>query len=47
MEQRLSTVIVPVTILKPAGEAFWGWAWEVGSNPGFHILNDDSIKLPG
>lgn len=46
------------TILKPGSEAFWGgytgyfadpdgFAWEVAWNPGFQILDDGSIKLPG
>jgi predicted lactoylglutathione lyase len=46
------------TILKPGAEAFWGgytgyfadpdgFAWEVAWNPGFEILADGSIKLPG
>ncbi|WP_119303313.1 VOC family protein [Dongia deserti] len=46
------------TILKPASETFWGgytgyfadpdgFAWEVAWNPGFTILDDGSIKLPG
>lgn len=45
-------------ILKPGAEAFWGgytgyfadpdgFAWEVAWNPGFEILPDGSIKLPG
>lgn len=45
-------------ILKPAGDVFWGgytgyfadpegFAWEVAWNPGFEILADGSIKLPG
>jgi hypothetical protein len=24
-----------------------GFAWEVAWNPGFHILDDGSIRLPG
>lgn len=46
------------TILKPGAEAFWGgytgyfadpdgFAWEVAWNPGFAILPDGSIRLPG
>lgn len=46
------------TILKPGTVAFWGgytgyfadpegFAWEVAWNPGFEILADGSIKLPG
>jgi predicted lactoylglutathione lyase len=46
------------TILKPGAEAFWGgytgyfadpdgFAWEVAWNPGFEILPDGGIKLPG
>jgi uncharacterized protein len=46
------------TILKPGTEASWGgytgyfadpdgFAWEVAWNPGFDILPDGSIKLPG
>ena len=46
------------TILKPGAEAFWGgytgyfadpdgFAWEVAWNPGFEILPDGNIKLPG
>ena len=46
------------TILEPGTEAFWGgytgyfadpdgFAWEVAWNPGFEILADGSIKLPG
>jgi catechol 2,3-dioxygenase-like lactoylglutathione lyase family enzyme len=46
------------TILKPAGETPWGgrtgyfadpdgFAWEVAWNPGFEILPDGGIKLPG
>ena len=45
-------------ILKPAGDVFWGgytgyfadpegFVWEVAWNPGFEILPDGSIKLPG
>jgi catechol 2,3-dioxygenase-like lactoylglutathione lyase family enzyme len=45
-------------ILKPGGETPWGgytayfadpdgFAWEVAWNPGFEILRDGSIKLPG
>ncbi len=45
------------TILKPAGDVFWGgysgyfadpdgFAWEVAWNPGFEILPDGGIKLP-
>ena len=46
------------TILKPAQEVTWGgysgyfadpdaFAWEVAWNPGFEILPDGGIKLPG
>ena len=46
------------TILKPGAEAFWGgytgyfadpdgFTWEVAWNPGFEILPDGGIKLPG
>jgi hypothetical protein len=46
------------TILKSGAEAFWGgytgyfadpdgFAWEVAWNPGFEILPDGDIKLPG
>jgi len=46
------------TILRPGSEAFWGgytgyfadpdgFAWEVAWNPGFQILDDGSIRLPG
>src|SRR4029453_13417126 len=46
------------TILKPGAEASWGgytgyfadpdgFAWEVAWNPGFEILPDGNIKLPG
>lgn len=45
-------------ILKPAGDVFWGgytgyfadpdgFAWEIAWNPGFTILEDGSVKLPG
>jgi uncharacterized glyoxalase superfamily protein PhnB len=45
-------------ILRQAAEASWGgrtgyfadpdgFAWEVAWNPGFEILPDGSIKLPG
>ena len=46
------------TIVKPAKEAFWGGysgyfadpdghLWEVAWNPGFEILDDGSVRLPG
>jgi catechol 2,3-dioxygenase-like lactoylglutathione lyase family enzyme len=46
------------TILKPGAEALWGgytgyfadpdgFAWEIAWNPGFEILPDGDIKLPG
>ena len=46
------------TILKSGAESFWGgytgyfadpdgFAWEVAWNPGFEILPDGGIKLPG
>ena len=45
-------------IVKPAAEAFWGGysgyfadpdghLWEVAWNPGFPILDDGSVRLPG
>jgi hypothetical protein len=50
-------VAAGATLLKPAGEVFWGGytgyfadpdghLWEVAFNPGFEILPDGSIRLP-